>query len=139
MTTKSLAALALACLISTCLGCKKSKDTAGGSPGPKITQEMVSGSWVGGADGDVKKREAFFGKDGKGTLSVNIASAAFQGTIRYEFTYRLDTESGSVRLVNALDDKKEGKPGKAELTPDGKMHFVLDSQDCVLTRSVAKP
>jgi hypothetical protein len=137
MSTKRFAILVLALMLSASSGCGKAKNSSdSGSPGParpKVTPELVSGSWEGGADGDVK-REAFFGKDGKGLLRVFIEGA----TIRYDFAYDIDTASGSLRLVNALDDKKDSKPGKAELTPDGKMHFVLASQDCVLTRSVTK-
>ncbi len=129
------AVLVLAVVLIGSFGCNSAKSGSNADGPMKITPETVHGAWEGGADGDIASREAFFAEDGTGQLRVVIKSDTFDGSIRYDFTYEVDAASGSLRLINALDDSGESKPGKAELNSDGTMHFVLEGQDCVLTRS----
>lgn len=105
----------------------KTKAPAKGTP---ITLQAVAGNWEGGEDGDIKKREALFGEDGKGQLRVFIVNATMNGSIRYDFSYQIDPKENLVRLTNDYG----GKTGVAELAPDKTLHFQLEQQDCVLTR-----
>lgn len=97
---------------------------------PPITLQQLLGTWEGGLDGDIKKREALFRENGTGQLRVFIVNASMNGSIQYDFSYQIDPKENLVRLTNDYG----GKTGTAELTPEQLLHFRLEQQDCVLAR-----
>lgn len=137
MCKTKFALILVVMFLETSSGCDRSQPQS--VEAPKVTPQMLLGSWEGGNDGDIQKREAFFGKDGNGSLRVFIKNDTFNGSIRFDFAYQIDGQSSTIGLTNTSGSKTGGSTGSAELINESQLRFKLDSQDCVLTRVMAKP